>query len=284
MSDNCGAFRNASEEASDAKVGVHFIHLEEVMDVSGKQQQDNNERQELRRRLYEAATRLREKRENHDRLFEHGLDLEVEINETEAENKYLAGKVKELKQQLENIRKRREEEEEGEEALRQEILSEEENWKLGNQLTHNLRKMEKENEKLREKTEDLKAENYQEQIQQLGTAEQDLKHNLEQVQEVLWRKDDEIEQKSTTLIQCNNKIEESLNSIKKLKQDQKKLRKKLSRRQGEKILAALNTSTMVVVSEEPVGRSEGRRMHPPLCPPSCGYHCLHGACLQLSRS
>lgn len=46
-----------------------------------------------------------------------------------------------LKQQLENIRKRREEEEEGEEALRQEILSEEENWKLGNQLTHNLRKM-----------------------------------------------------------------------------------------------------------------------------------------------
>ncbi|XP_032390195.1 huntingtin-associated protein 1 isoform X2 [Etheostoma spectabile] len=290
MSDNCDALSAAPEEAGDATVGVHFIHLEEVMDVS-EEWQDANERQELRRRLREAATRCRQKRENHDRLLEHGLDLEAEINETEAENNYLTGKVKELKQQMDNIRKRREkeeeeeeEEEEGEEALQQELLSEEENWERWNHLTHNIRKMEKENENLLEKIKDLPAEEYQGQIQLLGTAEQEYKQNLEQVQEVLRRKDDEIEQKSMTLVQFNNTVEESLNSIKKLKQDQQKLRKQLSRRQEEQILAAWNTSTMVVVSEEPVGRIKGRRMHPLLCPSFWRYPCLHGACLQLPRS
>ena len=40
MSDSCDALRNASEEASDATVGVHFIHLEEVKEISEAQQQD----------------------------------------------------------------------------------------------------------------------------------------------------------------------------------------------------------------------------------------------------
>ncbi|XP_034746645.1 trichohyalin-like [Etheostoma cragini] len=247
MSDKWDALSPAPEEAGDATPGVHFIHLEEVMDVS--EEQDTNERQELRRRLHEAATRCREKRQNHDRLLEHGLDLEAEINETEAENKYLTGKVKELKQQMDNIRKRRvKEEEEGERALQQELLSEEENWERRNQLTRNMRKMEKENKNLLEKIKDSPAKGHQEQIQLLGTTEQEYKQNLEQVQEVLRGKDEEIEQKSMTLIQFNNTIEESLNSIKKLKQDQQKLRKQLSRTQEKQILAALSCTKVNIIS------------------------------------
>ncbi|GLD47157.1 interaptin-like isoform X1 [Lates japonicus] len=207
--------------------GAHFINLEETIEVNEKlqeseeEEQDFNDKEELKRKLQWAETSYRQERELHDHMSEHGLTVHRLINETAAENKYLTGKMKEYQQQMANIRKMWEGEDE--EALRQELLSKDESI-IKSQLIY-MREMEKVNQRLREKNEDLTVKldalfkislRYQEDIQTLGTAEQEYKHKLEEVHGVLCSKDDEIE--------------------KDLRQKQRELQEELSSRQQEHIL------------------------------------------------
>ncbi|XP_044078212.1 tropomyosin-like [Siniperca chuatsi] len=253
MSESCEASRNASEEANKP-VGVPFIDLVEIIEVPEEQPQERdeeeqyiNDREELRRRLCQAETSCRQKRELYDKTFGHGLALEELINELEAQNKNFTRKVKELQQQVSNIRKTKEEEEDEEDP------------------STYIRKLEKENRKLREKTADLTAEldqlslgeNYQDKLQNLRRAEQEFKHKQEEVQGALRSKDEEIQTKCMTLIQRNNKIEEYFNTIEDLRQDQRELREQLSSRQEEQILAPLNFQDESMTSEtrQPLGSS-----------------------------
>ncbi|XP_056252390.1 inner centromere protein-like [Seriola aureovittata] len=222
----------ASGEAGDETLGPHFIDVEEIIDVneelqdSEEEERDINEREELRRRLCLVKTRYRQERELHDHMFKHGLALEELMNETAAENKYLTSKMKEFQQQMANIRKMWEEEDE--EALRQELLSEEENT-VKSQLIY-IRKKEKENQKLRERNEELTAELHRVsvgdihrgEIQTLRAAEQKYK-------------------KFVILIKKNNEeYTEYFNTIQDLRQEQRELQDALSSRHEEHAVAALN--------------------------------------------
>ncbi|XP_029307080.1 restin homolog [Cottoperca gobio] len=236
MSDNCDMFRSTSEE-DDETGGVHFINKMDLSEEQRQEEQDINEEEEaLRRRLYQAETTYRQKKELHEQLFQHGLDLEAEINKTAAENDYFTSKVKELQQQVENRRKLKEGEDA--EALHRELLSEKESRKQSSYI----REMEKENQKLKETTEYLNAELEQlslgknNQDLELRTAEQELKHKLEEVQEELRRKDEEIETKSETLTQRNEKIENYFSIIEELKQNHRVLQEQLSSRPEKQIL------------------------------------------------
>eukprot|EP00064_Thunnus_orientalis_P011690 superscaffoldBa00001712_g11721 len=129
-------------------VEVHFINLEEIVQQSDEEEQTISEREELRRRLIQAGTSYRQKKELYDRILVDGLALEELTNEIVAENKKLTGR-------------------------------------------------EKDNQKLREKNENLSVE-----------------HKLEEIEEALRSKDDEIKKKFRTVVEKLNEIEEHLNNMK----------------------------------------------------------------------
>lgn len=52
------------------------------------------EREELRRRIYQAKSRYRQKRELYDYMMEDGLELEELINEEAAKREHLTDKLK----------------------------------------------------------------------------------------------------------------------------------------------------------------------------------------------
>ncbi|XP_026228228.1 differentially expressed in FDCP 6 homolog isoform X2 [Anabas testudineus] len=228
-------------------MGARFIHLEEITEKREVDDQAIKEREELRRRIYQAKSRYRQKRELYDYMMEDGLELEELINEEAAKREHLTDKLKQLQQQVENIKIQRKKADE--EVLNQKRLSDEGST-IKSQLIY-IREKEKEIQKLWERNEQLvaeldahtKGENCQDQITHLRDAEQELKHKLEEILENRRRKDSEIEEKSTTLIQRHEELEEHLATINGLKQDQRKLRQLLSIAQEQQIFVRRRRST-----------------------------------------
>ncbi|XP_042287405.1 golgin subfamily A member 6-like protein 6 [Thunnus maccoyii] len=227
-------------------VEVHFINLEEIVQQSDEEEQTISEREELRRRLIQAGTSYRQKKELYDRILVDGLALEELTNEIVAENKKLTGRVKELQQQLANIKKKKQKQEEEEEAQTEELLFEEEEKRIVRHQSIYIKNMEKDNQKLREKNENLSVEldqlclteKYEDHLEKLKTTEQELEHKLEEIEEALRSKDDEIKKKFQTVVEKLNEIEEHLNNMKALRQERRELREQLRSTQEEQILAA----------------------------------------------
>ncbi|KAI9527434.1 hypothetical protein NQZ68_030886 [Dissostichus eleginoides] len=214
MSDQRENFRGDMAEA------VQVIDLEEVMKESEEQEW---EREDLRRRIRQAELRLQVKEQLHEQYLTQGMHLQSSIQEMEAENEALTNKGNEL-QHLENVRKIRKE------ALQRELVAEDETIEL-----------EKENKRLKRgiKLEQFSGEKHQDQKQGLEKDAQELQHILAQVEEDIRRKDEEIEQKSRTL---DKRCRENKNCYKTIKQQQE-LKQQLGIQVDKR--AAEKTSTML---------------------------------------
>ncbi|XP_047440235.1 trichohyalin-like isoform X2 [Mugil cephalus] len=213
--------------------------MAEIYFTSDQVEQDSCELEEISRRLYQTLAGYREKKEIHDKLFEHALIIEELINEVEAENRSLANRKKGLHQQKEQIKKRWEEEEkeEEDEALQQEMLAEEEN----SQMAQLIWKMEEQNanqwlqnEELSAKMENLKREREE---HKLSTHKQGFQHKLDEAAEALRCKDEEIARLSQMKIQKMQ--QEQMKTFEDLKKEKHELENQLSDFQEKQTLAAL---------------------------------------------
>ncbi|XP_033959023.1 golgin subfamily A member 6-like protein 22 [Pseudochaenichthys georgianus] len=166
MSDNCENIRDSSEEDTDQMQGVHFINLEEIMDIFEEQQQreeqefrdsseeDNHqmrgvhiinlrireiseehqqreeqefdEREEVKRRILELEKAYKQKREVFEQQLQLAQELEAEMNKIAAENKDFTNTEKEYRKQKAESRRQLREGEDVETQERHQELMSEE--------------------------------------------------------------------------------------------------------------------------------------------------------------
>ncbi|KAK1895277.1 Peripheral-type benzodiazepine receptor-associated protein 1 [Dissostichus eleginoides] len=258
MSDNCENIRDSSEEDNDQMHGVHFINLEEIMDIFEEQQQ--REEQEFRDSSEE---------DNHQMRGVHIINLERirEISEEQQQREEQEfDEREEVKRRIMELEK----------AYKQKREVFEQQFQLGQELEAEMNKIAAENKdftntekeyqqkaesrrKLREREDVETQERHQELMSEEESRtrrsymkevedetrclrkqkeEKTAEPKLEQVQEELQRKDAEVDTISWTLIQNNNQIGERLSTIEDLRREQQELQEKLKKRQQKQILAA----------------------------------------------